>query len=309
MSKTLCIYHGNCTDGFGAAWVVREAFKEADNLSGVEFHPGVYGQEPPNVAGRDVIIVDFSYKRPVIDLMLEVCNSLLIIDHHKTAAEDLKDINSPLATVVFDMTKSGALLTWLYFFPSRPVLELIQTISDRDLWKFERPKTREIQANLFSYPYDFDTWSGLMALAESAAGRQSLATAGDAIERKHHKDIAELVAVTKRWMCIDNAIIPVANLPYTLSSDAGHLMCEQHPDNGFAACYWDLPDHKVQFSLRSLEDGTDVSAVAKKYGGGGHAHAAGFTISREEVKQLFEVWNDTITKEQRANATDRGSNT
>lgn len=23
--KTMCIYHGNCADGFGAAWVVRKA--------------------------------------------------------------------------------------------------------------------------------------------------------------------------------------------------------------------------------------------------------------------------------------------
>ncbi len=40
----LCIYHGNCADGFGAAWVFkRYADREFD------FHPGVYQNDPPDV--------------------------------------------------------------------------------------------------------------------------------------------------------------------------------------------------------------------------------------------------------------------
>jgi hypothetical protein len=27
---SMCIYHGNCADGFGAAWVVRKALGEID---------------------------------------------------------------------------------------------------------------------------------------------------------------------------------------------------------------------------------------------------------------------------------------
>ena len=27
---SICIYHGNCADGFGAAWVVRKALGEID---------------------------------------------------------------------------------------------------------------------------------------------------------------------------------------------------------------------------------------------------------------------------------------
>ena len=80
MAKPLCIYHGNCADGFGAAWVVRRYFKgECD------FYAGQYGAEPPDVTGRDVIMVDFSYKRPVIDAMAVKAQTILILDHHKTA--------------------------------------------------------------------------------------------------------------------------------------------------------------------------------------------------------------------------------
>ena len=82
---SMCIYHGNCADGFGAAWVVRKALGEID------FHPGKYQEPPPDVTGKDVVMVDFSYKRPVLLEMAEKANSILILDHHKTAAEDLLD--------------------------------------------------------------------------------------------------------------------------------------------------------------------------------------------------------------------------
>ena len=95
---------------------------------------------------------------------------------------------------------------------------------------------------------------------------------GEAIERKHHKDVAELVGASRRTMVIGGHTVPVANLPYTLTSDAGHLMCKDQP---FAACYLDTPKGRT-FSLRSTDDGMDVSEIAKAYGGGGHRNAAGF---------------------------------
>ena len=259
---TMCIYHGNCADGFGAAWAVRKALPDA------EFHPATYQEPPPDVTDKRVVMVDFSYKRPVLLDMASKAESILILDHHKSAAEDL--VNLPAnVTAVFDMDRSGARMAWDHFFPGRPPPRLIEHIEDRDLWRFALPGTREIQANVFSHPYDFDVWDALMA-----ADVETLRAEGAAIERKHHKDIAELVKVTRRRMVIGGFDVPVANLPYTLSSDAGHLMAKGEP---FAACYWDVPDGRV-YSLRSSDEGEDVSAVAKRYGGGGHKAAAGFKV-------------------------------
>lgn len=285
MSKLLCIYHGNCADGFGAAWVVRKALGDR-----VEFHPGIYGHPAPNVGNRHVLMVDFSYKRPLIELLARQARSILILDHHKTAAEDLAGFREPapyaewkdrtLAKVegdpepvaaLFDMDRSGAGMTWDFFFPDKPRPALINHIEDRDLWLFKLDGTREIQASIFSFPYDFDVWDKLM---ESPV--ELLRSEGAAIERKHHKDIGELVGVTKRRMVIGGYDIPVANLPYTLTSDAGHLMAKGEP---FAACYWDTPAGRV-FSLRSTDEGVDVSLIAKAYGGGGHRNASGFQASR-----------------------------
>jgi oligoribonuclease NrnB/cAMP/cGMP phosphodiesterase (DHH superfamily) len=212
----------------------------------------------------------------------------VILVHHKSAAEDLtgfRDIapfdqwdddvldivaeSAPSIGVLFDMNRSGAGITWDFFHDAtRP--PLIDHIEDRDLWRFALEGTRQIQAVVFSYPYDFDVWDGLMA-----CDLESLRREGEAIERKHFKDIDELLDVTMRYMVIGGHRVPVANLPYTLTSDAGHQMAEGNP---FAACYWDTPEGRV-FSLRSSDDGLDVSDIAKQYGGGGHTHAAGFSVA------------------------------
>lgn len=289
MSKVLCIYHSPCADGFGAAWAVRHALK-----GDVEFYPGVYGQEPPDVSGRNVMLVDFSYKRPVLNTMAQVARSILIIDHHKTAREDLADVplapswehwkqwDDPLLSsgigayrraTLFDMGRSGAGMAWDYLHAGQSRPRLIDHIEDRDLWRFNLPGTREIQAALFSYPYDFDIWDKLM----DSDPMRSLFGEGCAIERKHHKDIAELIPITKRRMTIGGYDVPVASLPYTMSSDAGNVMAK---GEAFAACYIDTAEGRV-FSLRSANDGADVSAIASGYGGGGHAHAAGFTVTRD----------------------------
>ena len=286
MEKVLCIYHGNCADGFGAAWVVRRALGDA-----VEFHPGIYGEAPPDVTGRDVVMVDFSYKRDVLAPMVAEASSVLILDHHKSAQEDLADCAPAPASwqewqagvnareicfgALFDMNRSGAGLAWDFFNPFNARPALINHIEDRDLWRFALPNTREIQAALFSYAYDFATWDNLMGKPV-----QDLVTEGICIERKHMKDLRELLPIVRRTMFIGGYEVPVANMPYTMASDAANMLADGHP---FAATYYDTAVDRV-FSLRSkAEYGADVSAIAAVYGGGGHKHAAGFRLAHRDL--------------------------
>lgn len=278
--KPLCIYHGNCADGFGAAWAVRDALGEAN----VDFFAAFYGKQPPDVSGRQVIMVDFCYKAAVLRQMANSAQSILILDHHKSAAEELAGFPAPPPLprgsgwlpeigvfAWFDMDHSGAMLAWNHFHKS-DAPPLLAHIEDRDLWRFALEDTREIQIALFSYPYNFAVWDKFMWDGE--AGCAQLAMDGMAIQRKHMKDIAELRGLAERRMLILGHNVPVLNAPYFHSSEAGQQMAAGHP---FAACYWDEPDGRA-FSLRSAEDGMDVSAIAKRYGGGGHKHAAGFKI-------------------------------
>ena len=267
--KPLCIYHGNCADGFGAAWVFKNyADREYD------FHAGVYQDAPPDCVGRDVYLVDFSYKRAVVEEICKVASRVVLIDHHKTALDDLAPlIESKRIESLTSLENSGAVLAYKWFNGNdiSHIPKLLLHIEDRDLWRFALHRTREIQANVFSYPYDFAVWDELMK-----ADPQELAKQGEAIERKHFKDISELVKVCRREMTIGGIVVPVASLPYTLTSDAGHLMATEHASK-IGVCYWDTPQGRV-FSLRSTDDGPDVAEIAKKYGGGGHAHASGFRV-------------------------------
>lgn len=266
--KALCIYHGNCLDGFAAAWAVRHALGEE-----VEFHKGIHQQIPPDVSDRDVFLVDFSYKKDVLISMLKTAASITILDHHITAVQDLSELmDSGELKGLFNMNKSGAMLAWEWFHPEQQAPEIIAFIQDRDLWKFELEGSREINAALSSYPFDFSVWDTLMASGDAEIA--DLKNIGAAIERKLQKDIEELLASGIRRMVIAGYDVPVLNAPSAYVSDAGHIMSINEP---FAACYWDHAAGR-SFSLRSSETGVDVAEVAKKFGGGGHAKAAGFTV-------------------------------
>jgi len=275
--KALCIYHRGCADGFGAAWAVHRALGDR-----VEFHPGVYGASPPDVTGRPVVLVDFSYNRPVMEGLCLAASSILVLDHHRTAADELDGLEQWVisqgvaATVQIDMDRSGAVLAWEHFHPGQPIPRLLQHVQDRDLWRFALPGTREILACVFSYPFVFDHWDALAN--EIDRDPAAILVEGRAIERKHHRDIAELLATSTRPMIIGGYRVPIANLPYTLASDAGNALCVGNgfgPPPPFAGIYYDRHGGRV-FSLRSSGD-FDVSVIAQSYGGGGHKNAAGFT--------------------------------
>lgn len=300
----ICIYHGNCADGFTAAWAVWKRFPDA------EFYPGVYGEDPPDVTGKDVVLVDFSYKKSVLDEMCKKARSIIVLDHHKTAEEDLKgakqfsktwdahvqnvyqdqcenaDINGAILYALFDLDRSGAMIAWEFFHPDKPAPQLIKHVQDRDLWRFELENTREIQASVFSYEYTFENWDNLVEACEHLDGNKAMVNAGKALERKHFKDIAELIEVSKRRMVIGGHEVYVVNLPYTMASDACHALCKEsmypsgsgelNTEPAFGASYWDGPKGRT-FSLRSIGE-FDVSEIAMKYGGGGHKNAAGFQM-------------------------------
>ena len=110
-ARPLVIYHANCWDGFCAAWVARKALGE------IEAVPAQYGTPPPDVAGRVVYLLDFSYPRPIMEQILTTARRTVVLDHHKTAMEALDGLHQPETgmDVWFDMNKSGARLTWEWF--------------------------------------------------------------------------------------------------------------------------------------------------------------------------------------------------
>ena len=100
---TLVLYHAECADGFGAAWAIWKRFPE------VRFLPVKHGEpHPKDLRGERVVIVDFSYARPVLEEIAKEATSLLVLDHHITAEQALAGL--PFA--YFDQNRSGAVLAW-----------------------------------------------------------------------------------------------------------------------------------------------------------------------------------------------------
>lgn len=278
--KRLVIYHGNCADGFTAAWCMRKLYGDD-----AEYVAGFYQTDPPaDIAGRDIYLVDFSYKRHVVEKMLSVANGIVLIDHHKSAIEDLaglKDIYDNFFPFT-SLEKSGARLAWEFCFGDKEPPYVLKHIEARDLWKF-LPGTREFSAAVFSYEYTFENWDYLMGL--KGVGLDILFNKGEAIERKHHKDVAELNNACAFRMDIGGYNVPVVNVPYTYGSDAANKLCDGEP---FAAYFYFKPNG-VEFGLRSSENGLDVSAIAVLYSGGGHRNASGFRVSFDKFKEMMET--------------------
>ena len=100
----LCIFHKSCADGFGAALAVKVYFDQLGKEC--EFLPAHYNDPVPDVTGKNVIIVDFSYSREVLLKMEKQADTIVVLDHHVTAQKELEG----LSFCHFDMNKSGPML-------------------------------------------------------------------------------------------------------------------------------------------------------------------------------------------------------
>lgn len=290
----LCIYHGNCDDGFGAAWAIWRKWGNE-----VAYFPGVYGKPLPDVSRKHVLFVDFSAKRPEIEAMARGAKSIVIIDHHKTAEADLQPFKLSQqeaddfhpATVQkaldgrwdreqviawFDLNQSGAVMAWdfVHTIPRNdPPPTMLSLIQDRDLWRFSYgDRTKQFSAALRTYPMTFETWDRI------AEDPDALVKEGEIVLRAHTANISKFLADAYEDD-VGGHRVPVVNVPYHYASDTAHAMLAKFPDAPFTACWFKRGDGMIQWSLRSEDNRLDVSEVAKGYGGGGHRNAAGFQVA------------------------------
>lgn len=251
---TYILYHGQCPDGFGAAYAAWKALGDT-----AQYLPVHHGEPPPKLPpGSTVFIVDFAYQRDVL-LNMRQQHQVTVLDHHKTAQHDLDGLEG----VIFNLNKSGAMLAWEYWHQT-PAPKLIEYIQDRDLYRMELPYCQEVVTALLSYPMDFSVWDKLDI--------PTLIDEGEPICRFHRR-MVEMMAARMHWGKIDGYRVPISNASIG-GSDLAHLLCKRYPEALFAAVYFDSCGKRF-WSLTS-EGKFDVSQIAKKYGGGGHANAAGF---------------------------------
>lgn len=272
MTRPLIIYHASCTDGFCCAWIAHKVFGTL-----ADYHAANHGEPPPDAGGREVYILDFSYKRDVLRRLISLNQRVVVLDHHRTAEAELADLNTGDGKflAVFDMNKSGGRLTWEFFFTGRASPWLVDYTEDRDLWRWALPKSREISAFIASHPFDFDRWDDLANVyPQSSVGLwPSLVNQGAAILRYQQQQIDSQVKHAREIDLAGHKILAV-NATHLTSEIAGKL-AEGKP---FGACWFVRADGRKVWSLRSRDGGVDVSEIARQFGGGGHRNAAGFEV-------------------------------
>jgi oligoribonuclease NrnB/cAMP/cGMP phosphodiesterase (DHH superfamily) len=263
--NTTVIHHDD-PDGWVAAWVLRRECPDAVCV------PTNYGQPVPwdaIIAADRVWIVDFSYP---LDTLHAIADGVptTVIDHHVTAAAVLAGIPAEGARLcaVYDVRRSGCGLTWDTLHPGEPRPWIVDYVEDHDLWRFVLPFSREIRASLSSYMLG---WALLDWFADNDASWWSTTSEGVSILRYQGQVIAD--------MCVDppmqDGVPCVPCHSPRLISELGHALSEHYP---YAMVYRTCPDGSRRVSLRSREGRADVSEIARAHGGGGHVHAAGYTI-------------------------------
>jgi len=170
--KTICIYHKRDLDGWMSGAIVKKWFEETNKNSEVlnltqhnklhwENSPKEtknhyntlwmlgwdYGDNIPDLSGYDkVIMCDVSF--PTLE-MGSIPAELIWIDHHKSAIDEvdkyLKD-NSGHFDGLRDIKFAACELTWVYFFPSESMPEIVRLLGRYDC--FGHKFTKENQDRL-----------------------------------------------------------------------------------------------------------------------------------------------------------------
>lgn len=288
---THIIHHANCPDGFTAAWLIHNTI-----ATDTRIHAANYGDEPPIIApGDDVYVVDFCYEPEHLVALVATSGRLVVLDHHETSRQWMieavgadkvcTDITHPVVPgadsniYVSDMERSGAGLAahWIhgadYLDYAPPFVKYVQ---DRDLWRWQLKGTAEVFAAVTARPYTLNAWDDLAELSD-----QELIDQGAGIAMYRQRLIEQTVDTAWRATVAGHDDIWVAACPYALGSDVAGELAERDPDR-FAA-YFIPYENRMRFGLRSADTGMNVAEVAAQFGGGGHAHASGFEIGKEEL--------------------------
>jgi len=278
----LVIYHGrNCPDGFASALAAWLFFGDRAQYLALDHGDVKTLADLPNVQGRAVYILDFSFAEHLLRDIDNAAAKLVVLDHHLSAAERLTGFKCRCGVVHFDMKKSGSRLAWHFFHPTRPLPDLVRFVEDRDIWVWQYPESAGFLAALDMEPQEFARWK---AIAEfSSEERAAYIERGRAMDDKFNQ-LAQDMAKTAQPIVFNGIQGLMVNVPSAFHSLVGDLLCKQ---SGTFALLWtvDKPG-VVKCGLRS-RSGFSCIPLAESMGGGGHAQACGFKMPVGRLTELL----------------------
>lgn len=278
----LVLYHGrSCPDGFAAALAARLYYGDAVECVGLDHGDVKSIDDLPALKGRAVYILDFSFDADILRAIDSQAAKLVLLDHHKSAAEKLTGFACRCGVVHFDMSKSGARLAWEFFHPDADLPDLIRYVEDRDIWAWKFPESAGFLAALDMEPLDFARWAQIAAYDQTEL--QSFMARGLAMDEKFSK-LATDLADGAQPVVFNGQHGLMVNAPGVFHSLVGDLLSKKC---GTFALMWTAgKGGVVKVGLRSQRN-FDCIPLAASMGGGGHAQACGFKIGADKLPELL----------------------
>jgi uncharacterized protein len=280
--RPLVIYHGgSCPDGFASALAAWLFYAGQAEFLGLDHGDVKTAQDLPDLAGRAVYILDFSFGPELMRAIDERAAKLVLLDHHKSAAATLTGFVCRCGELHFDMKKSGARLAWEFFQPDKPLPDLVRFVEDRDIWVWQYPESAGFLAALDMEPFDFARWAEIAAFNPGQLA--NFMARGQAMDEKFAKLAGDL-AEDARPVVFNGQNGLMVNAPSVFHSLIGDTMAKK---SGTFALMWSF--HKsgvVKVGLRS-RSGFDCIPLAASMGGGGHAQACGFKMAVDRLPELL----------------------
>jgi len=274
--KTLCLHH-NDADGRASAAIVRRALGKEVALYEMD-----YGESLPLdlvVIADHILIVDFSLPKGEME-QLAAYHQFTWIDHHKSSIDEMNGAAGHWAGVR-DTSEAACVLTWQYFFPGQPLPTAIRLIGDRDIWRWAEEDTGAFNEGLYQHftrPDNDLLWNALLDDDPEEVAR--IIDLGGTLREARLREIRRATARYSFVAIFEGYRTLVINLRG--SGDLGaHIRTMGYQ---VAYCYVDkVSDGQLMTFVSLYSDEVDVAPIAQKFGGGGHAGAAGFHFPRSDT--------------------------
>ena len=280
--RPLVIYHGRgCPDGFCAALAAWLFYEGRAEFLGLDHDDVKSVADLPALEGRAVYILDFAFSPAIMREIDARAAKLVMLDHHKSAAEKLTGFECRCGVVHFDMSKSGSRLAWEFFQPQRALPDLVRYIEDRDIWVWQYPESAGFLAALDMEAHTFEHWAEIAAYTPEQL--DFFMARGQAMDEKFSKLAADIAAGAEP-VTFNGQRGLMVNAPGVFHSLVGDILSKQ---SGTFALIWTASKGGViKVGLRSQRD-YDCIPLAESMGGGGHAQACGFRIKAGRLPELL----------------------
>jgi len=309
-ASVFVLYHFPCPDGgFSAlaAWLAHGR-NVAGNLTFVP-HSTVNALDLSTLAGltdSNVYLVDYVGPKGFLTEISSLCKHVTLLDHHKTAKEELERLESENAlpanlshTVVMD--KSGAVVTLEHFEVqvSESLKRVFDYIQDNDLWHHKLPNSKAFSAGLrdLKLSWNFVQEPALFEQLEALDVDEVIARGKIVLEKEqqlisHEVNNESFVIHLGGKQCDFGTCLAVDTKHPMLRSGMGNALAEKSKQDGHRAvgaiAYEDKGAWKV--SLRSIGN-EDTTVISKHFGGGGHLNASSFLLQRSQWNQWKKILN------------------